>query len=62
MRKVYPRLLENSALTQNPAAATAAGIALPLIFNESGAIQRGKLLANVILQCQQKGFYVAGIR
>jgi hypothetical protein len=50
MRKVNPRLLENRAITQDPAATAAAGIALPVIFNESGAIQRGKLLANVVLQ------------
>jgi len=54
--KVDSRLLEDAAIAQNAGAPAAAGLTLPVIFKEVAAVDSGELLADRVLQLEEKGF------
>ena len=59
--KVDPRLLEHPAFAQHPAASAATAFPLPGIFNKRRAIHDAQLLTEVVLELEQKSFYLRGI-
>ena len=57
VRKVNARLFEDVSFAQNAAATAAAALALPGVFNKRGAVDSRQLLADAVLQIEQKRFH-----
>ncbi len=56
--EVHSGLFKDAAVAQHPAATAAASFTLPAILNKGAAVYALKLLADIVLQLEQKGFHL----